>query len=81
MTESAPKPERKPGSARFATYYKVQWYDASPASAGLTSNNRSSEPRRTARGRLAARPSLPGHGSNRLKGGSLSRKGRQKGLK
>jgi hypothetical protein len=28
MTESAPKPERKPGSARFATYYKVQWYDA-----------------------------------------------------
>jgi hypothetical protein len=28
MTEPAPKPGRQPGSARFATYYKVQWYDA-----------------------------------------------------
>jgi DNA polymerase IV len=28
MTELAPKPGRRTGSARFATYYKVQWYDA-----------------------------------------------------
>jgi hypothetical protein len=28
MTEPLPKPGRKRGSARFATYYKVQWYDA-----------------------------------------------------
>jgi hypothetical protein len=28
MTEPSPKPGRKPGSARFAPYYKVQWWDA-----------------------------------------------------
>jgi hypothetical protein len=27
MKEPAPKPGRQRGSARFATYYKVQWYD------------------------------------------------------